>query len=63
MHITITEQEYQELMRVKREHEVLRNKINTRIGQLKEGRKDSRLSESEKLTMTIFIEMLQELLA
>lgn len=63
MHITITEQEYQELIQSKRKHDVLRDKINRRIGQLSEVRKDSSLSEGEKLTMIIFIEMMQELLA
>jgi hypothetical protein len=63
MHITITEQDYKDLVNVKRKHEALRNKISTRINQLREGRKDERLTQTEVLTMTIFIEMMQELLA
>lgn len=63
MHITITEQDYKDMMDIKREHEELKEKIKTRIGQLREGRKDERLTQGEVLTMTIFIEMMQELLA
>jgi predicted CopG family antitoxin len=46
MHITITEQEYKELLKLKREHEFMLSRLYTRIKELDE--------KSKKLNKTAF---------
>jgi hypothetical protein len=63
MNITITEQDFKDLMDAKRKYEVVKDKISNRINQFREARSDESLTANELLTMTLFIEILQELLA
>lgn len=63
MHITITDAEYQELMRVKREHERVKTKIADNVLTLKDGIKNNKqLSKYGVEQLGLIIRVLEELL-